>query len=338
MAVREPERVLLANLPTPLVRLTRLERKLGDAQIWLKRDDLTGLELSGNKVRKLEYVLADALRGGFDTIVTEGTPQSNLCRAVAVACARLGLRAHLLLRPRPTDQPQGNQLLDTLSGATSEAFERDRFEREREAIVTATLDRLRSEGRRPRFTPTGASEPLGCWGYIRAAAELASQLLAAGVQSCDVVVALSSGGTYAGLLLGTLLHRLDHWRLWAVPVSDDVGHHTREVRRLCQATIERFGLPIQFDDGDLRFLDGYVGDGYAVPYPEAIEAIRALARMEGVVLDPVYTAKAFWAVLDGVRARRFGHERPVVFVHTGGIFSNFAWPETLLSTGEAEPG
>jgi D-cysteine desulfhydrase len=331
LAVREPERIKLAALPTPLVRLERLERELGGGQIWLKRDDLTGLEISGNKIRKLEYVLADALANGRDTIVTEGTSQSNHCRATAAACAKVGLRSLLLLRPEPPGAPLGNHLLDVLFGAETRSFSREEFEPNRERIVADVLRELEAAGRKPRFTPAGASEPLGCWGYIRAAAELAEQLHRAGVEKCDVVVPLASGGTYAGTLLGLLLHRLTHWDLSAALVSDDVAFHRREVGRLCQQAIEQFKMPIEFDHAALRFIDGFVGEGYAVPYREAIESIRLLARTEGIVLDPVYTGKAFCAVLDGVREGRLGRERPVVFIHTGGIFSDFAWPELLVN-------
>jgi len=308
----------------------RLERELDASQIWMKRDDLTGLELSGNKIRKLEYVAADAIASGCDTLITEGTPQSNHCRATAAVCAKLGLKAHLLFRPAPTGPPCGNHLLDKLFGARISSYTRKQFRR-REEIYREVVVETEREGGRARVTPMGASEPLGCWGYIRAMAELAEQLRHAGVDECDVVVAISSGGTYAGALLGKLLHRLDHVRLWAVPVSDDIPHHTREVGRLCRAAIEEFALPMGFDEAELRFIDGHVGAGYAVPHEAANGALRLLARVEGIVLDPVYTAKAFWAMLDEIRAGRLAAERPVVFIHTGGVFSNFAWPETVLA-------
>lgn len=325
-----PTRIPLAALPTPLVRLDRLGAALDGAQIWMKRDDLTGLELSGNKVRKLEYVAAEARASGCDTLVTEGTAQSNHCRATAAVCAKLGLKCVLLLRPVLTDPPQGNFLLDRLFGAQTRHFSREEFERDRAAIVARVLDELRSGGCAPRWVPMGASEPLGCWGYIRAAAELAEQLARAGVEECDVVLAVSSGGTYAGALLGALMYKLRHWGLWAVPVSDDAEHHRREVGRLCRATIAEYTIPIDFDDGACRFIDGYVGAGYAIPTRAGIETLQLLARTEGILLDPVYTAKAFSAVLAESRAGRFGHRRPVVFIHTGGIFSDFAWPDVLL--------
>lgn len=326
----EPQRVPLAGLPTPLVRLERLGRVLGGAQVWMKRDDLSGLELSGNKVRKLEYVVADALAAGCDTLVTEGTCQSNHCRATAAVGARLGLHTVLLLRPPPPAEPQGNHLLDVLFGAELRPFPRERFRAERERLVAGVLDELRAAGRRPRWTPAGASEPLGCWGYIRAMGELAGQLADAGLREGDLLLAISSGGTYTGALLGQHLHRLDGWRLWAVPVSDDAAYHAVEVQRLAAAAIERYDLPVELDPAALRFIDGYVGGGYAVPYPAALEALRLVARTEGIMLDPVYTAKAFCALLDGVRSRQFGFGRPVVFVHTGGIFSDFAWPDVVL--------
>ncbi len=326
----EPDRIPLALLPTPLVRLARLGATLG-GEVWVKRDDLTGLELSGNKVRKLEYVVADALRLGCDTLVTEGTSQSNHCRATAAVCARVGLRCVLLLRPPPPDgPPRGNHLLDVLFGAETRCFARPDFDERREAIVAGVCNELAAEGRRPRWTPMGASEPLGCWGYLRAARELGDQLDASGIGGCDVVVAISSGGTYAGALLGALLSWRPERTLWAVPVSDDVGYHAREVQRLCRASIATYALPVEFDADRMRFIGGYVGDGYAIPYARAIQSLRELARCEGVILDPVYTAKAFCAVCEAVREGRLGRARPVVFWHTGGIFSDFNWPAELL--------
>lgn len=330
MPVQEPKRLSLATLPTPLVRLERLGGELGDAQIWMKRDDLTGLELSGNKVRKLEYVAADALAGGCDTLVTEGTCQSNHCRATAAVCAKLGLQAVLLIRPEPPSEVQGNHLLDVLFGAQTRYYSRERFEADREGIVEAVLRELEDAGRKPRWVPMGASEPIGCWGYIRAMAELADQLNDFGITACDVIVPVSSGGTYAGALLGTLLNSLAGLQLWGVPVSDDVAHHMREIGGLCRRAVDQFELPIKFADSSIRFLDGYVGEGYAIPYAAAIRAITLLARTEGVILDPVYTAKAFCALLDGVQDGRLGRDRPVVFIHTGGIFSDFAWSHSLL--------
>ncbi|MBN2445327.1 MAG: D-cysteine desulfhydrase family protein [Phycisphaerae bacterium] len=330
MAQHEPRRTPLALLPTPLMKLERLSRELGGADVWMKRDDLTGIEFTGNKVRKLEYVAADAIDAGCDTLVTEGTPQSNHCRATAAVCARLGLRCTLLLRPPAPVQPQGNHLLDVLFGAETRSYERPDFEARRDEIVAEVLEDLRRAGHTGRFTPMGSSEPLGCWGYIRALAELVEQVRDANISACDVVLAISSGGTYCGLLLGKWLHKAAHVNLWPVPVSDDVPHHTRATLDLCRRTIEQYELPVSIDESMVRFIDGYVGEGYAIPYNEDIRAINLLAHTEGIMLDPVYTGKAFAGFLDAVRDGRLGRERPAIFLHTGGVFSDFAWPRLLL--------
>jgi D-cysteine desulfhydrase len=330
MPLREPDRLPLALLPTPLVRAPRLAAELGGADVWIKRDDLTGVELSGNKVRKLEYILADARARGCTAIVTEGTPQSNHCRATAAACARLGLHCTLLLRPLPPAEPQGNHLLDLLFGAETRAWSREEFAARHDELVAEAIADLERAGHRPHFTPMGASEPRGCWGYIHAAAELGHQLREHKLTGADVVVAISSGATYAGLVLGRELHGLSDVDIWAVPVSDDVDYHQRGVLALCDAAARQFDLPVEIDAGQLRFIDGYVGPGYAVPYAEAIRAIKMLAHSEAVVLDPVYTGKAFAAFVDAVRDGRFGQRRPVIFWHTGGVFSDFAWPRLLL--------
>lgn len=330
-AFAEPPRIELCTLPTPLLRLRRLEGALGGScEIWMKRDDLTGLEVSGNKIRKLEYIAADALDHGFDALVTEGTCQSNHCRATAAACAKLGLHARLLFRPLPPAEVQGNQFLDGLFGAEWRGYSRDAYAPNRASIIEANLSDLRAAGRRPRFTPAGASEPLGCFGYVRAADELARQLRERRLAPCDVIVGVSSGGTYAGLLLGRLLHGLDDIEFHATPVSDDAAYHRREVSALCRAAIAQFQLPAAWRDEFMHFIEGYVGPGYAVQTTAANETLRLLARTEGILLDPVYTAKAFQSLIDGVKAGRLGRDRPVVFLHTGGAFSNFAWTSSLL--------
>lgn len=328
-----PPRIALARLPTPLLRLARLSHECG-AEIWIKRDDLTGLELSGNKVRKLEFVIADARARGCDCIITEGTPQSNHCRATAAACARLGLEARLLLRPAPpAGPPQGNLLLDHAFGARCYTFARPDFDQRRAELVTAALNQARADGRTPHYTPMGASEPAGCWGYIEALRELLIQLDTADIAACDLLLPVSSGGTLAGAALGIeRLDAADRIRLRGIAVSDDVDHHRDLFARLRRETIEAYGLDLPAEAAPPDLTDRFVGPGYAIPTPAAREAMRLLARSEAILLDPVYTAKAFGALLADVRAKTLGHTRPVVFWHTGGAFSNFAWPELLLET------
>ncbi len=330
-SVPEPDRIALAALPTPLVRLERVSRALGGAVVWMKRDDLSGLELSGNKVRKLEYIAADALASGCDTLVTEGTPQSNHCRATAAVSAKLGLKAVLLLRPvPPSGLPRGNHLLDTLFGAELRAFPKEAFVARREAIYAETVAGLRAQGRNPRITPIGASEPLGCWGYIRAMRELDAQLQAVGIEECDLVIAVSSGGTYAGAVVGVAAQELKtSIHVQGVLVSDDLEYQRRTQSALIRATLDEFRIPLR-EAPHLELIEGFVGEGYGIPTPAGLEALRQLARLEAILLDPVYTAKAFAALLAGVRECRFGFDRPVVFLHTGGVFSDFAWTDVLL--------
>lgn len=328
----EPQRLELAQLPTPLVPLDRLAAELGGADLWMKRDDLSGLEISGNKIRKLEYVVADALANDCDTIVTEGTCQSNHCRATAAVCAKLGLHAVLLFRPLPPGAPQGNHLLDQLFGAETRTYTREQFSAEREQIIEDVLGELRQAGRMPRFTPAGASEPLGTWGYIRMMTELAEQLEEAEISECDLVASISSGGTYAGMLLGKWLNGLENVHVHAVPVSDDVAYHQQNVLELCQQAAKDHHLDITIEPSMLSFIDGYVGEGYAIPYAEAIQTLQLLSHTEAIMLDPVYTSKGFHAFTAGVRGGKFGKDRPAIYVHTGGIFSNFAWPELLVGS------
>lgn len=328
----EPQRLELAQLPTPLMPLDRLAAELGGADLWMKRDDLSGLELSGNKIRKLEYVVADALANDCDTIVTEGTCQSNHCRATAAVCAKLGLRAVLLFRPMPPGAPQGNHLLDLLFGAETRTYSREEFGPNRESIIEGVLGELREAGHTPRFTPAGASEPLGTWGYIRMMTELREQLAEAEISECDLVASISSGGTYAGMLLGKWLNGLDGVTIHAVPVSDDVPFHEQNVLELCQKAATDYQLDVTIEPSMLNFVDGYIGEGYAIPYPEAIQTLQLLSHTEAIMLDPVYTSKGFHAFTAGIRSGRFGKERPAIYVHTGGIFSSFAWSELLVGS------
>src|SRR3954468_1516962 len=231
MHPHEPPRLELANLPPPLVELKNLARHLGVPRLLLKRDDLTGLETSGNKVRKLEYVVADAIKNGADTLVTNGGFQSNHCRATAAIGARLGLKVRLILRCSDPNPPRdGNLFLDHLFGAQITIHDPDAYNNNRKQLIDDAMNAERAGGRKPYFFPVGASIPLGCWGYIRCIHELMQQL---GRESkVDVFSAVSSAGTHAGLMLGKALFRLDNWRIVAVPVSDSIDYFQKELREL----------------------------------------------------------------------------------------------------------
>lgn len=321
MSITLPPRLSLAVRPTPLQPLDRLSAELGGPRLWVKRDDLTGSVLSGNKVRKLEFALAAALRDGADTIITCGGLQSNHCRATALACAQLGLRCRLLLRGEPQQPYDGNLLLDHLAGATVECFAPARYQRELPALLNDAADRCRREGGRPFVIPTGASDGLGLWGYIGAAQELAEDFARAGIRPRHILCATGSGGTQGGLTAGAALYGLDA-AVWGVAVCDDAAYFQNKVRADLRDWRNRFQASLDVDALTVRVLDDYIGPGYAIAGPEVFATIQRAARTEGLVLDPVYTGKAFHALLEEVKRGRFDGD-DVVFIHTGGVFGLF---------------
>lgn len=322
----------LAVLPTALHAAPRFSAEIG-GEVWLKRDDLTGTGLGGNKIRKLELIAADALAAGADALVSAGAPQSNHARTVATVAAMLGLECHLVLGGDRPAGSTGNLLLDELVGARLHWAGSHDW-----AVLAAGVDRVTGElgaaGHRPYAIPVGGSVPLGAAAFTAAYLELAVQCRDAGLAPSAVIHASSSAGTQAGLSLGAALAGVlgPELGLPAPPVLGvDVAKITdplaEEVSRLAGATADLLGV------GDLwgragrpvRVLDGYLGPGYAVASGGACDALRLLARTEGVVTDPVYSAKGLHAVVaepvDG----------PVVFWHTGGVpalFSDEAGPDT----------
>jgi D-cysteine desulfhydrase len=326
----EPPRLSLANLPTPILSIEKLCKKLGVPTLLLKRDDLTGMELSGNKIRKLEYLLADAINSGCNAVVTHGGYQSNHCRATAAACARLGLRCRLILRAPSNNAADlnvnGNLLLDYLFGADVEMHPPEVYNGQRQALIDSAMERLRQGGKKPYFFPVGASVPLGCWGYVRCLAELAEQL----GRERDVVVytAVSSSGTHAGLILGQALLGLRRYKIVGIPVSDSVEFFQQDIRKLVDATIAQFGLGLTAGDTPIHLLEGYIGGGYAIPTERSLQALGLLAQNEAILLDPTYTSKAMAGVLDQLQllAQQTNPPTPV-FIHTGGAFGLLARTE-----------
>ena len=324
-----PDRVSLAQLPTRVHRLSRLSSELG-IDLWVKRDDETGTELSGNKVRKLEYLLAEAQSQSADVVVTCGGVQSNHCRATAVAARRLGMDSVLFLRGSEPSETTGNLLLDRLVGADVRFITPGQYA-ERETLLAAAATELRVAGRRPYVIPEGGSNALGSWGYVGLVAELASPW-------DHIVCATGSGGTLAGLVLGRRLLRtanpwLERSRMWGVPVCDDGAYFRRKVHAIAhefEARHPELG-PLGLTDEEIGVLDGYKGPAYAVPFGEELDLIRNVARHEGLLLDPVYTGKAFYGLVSEARNGRFAAGSRVLFLHTGGVFSLFAYGRELSS-------
>lgn len=332
---REPHRVPLANQPTRGHWL-----RYGDAlgtKIWLKRDDHTGSELMGNKVRKLEYLMAEALAQKATHVITCGGEQSNHARATAMAAAQLGMQSLLILRTDDPDRPPaatGNILLDRLVGAKLQWISRPAW-RDRNRLLAEAADRVRAEGGTPYIVPEGGSNALGSWGYIRAMRELANDLgeIASPEAPVTVVYACGSGGTGAGLILGAKLFDLAARgiRVAGVNVCDDRPYFINAISAICDDAEARWQLGANVTADDIDIVDGHVGLGYAKSRPEELATIRDVCRSDGVVLDPVYTGKAFHGVVTELRKNptRFG--KAVAFIHTGGMFGLFANPEQLAS-------
>jgi D-cysteine desulfhydrase len=323
MHSKEPRRLELAQLPTPVIELKHLAAELGVPRFLMKRDDLTGLETTGNKVRKLEYVVADAVARGADTLVTHGGFQSNHCRATAAIGARLGLKVRLILRsPEPDPQREGNLFLDHLFGADISLHPVEEYNTRRKELIDSAMAAERAAGRTPYFFPVGASVPLGCWGYIRCMNELAEQL--GRETAVDVFSAVSSAGTHVGLMLGKAMFGLDKWRVIGVPVSDSVAFFQQDLRELERKTVALFGLDVTEAQTPIELIDGFIGDGYAIPYPAAIDTIRLVARKEGIGLDPTYTAKAMTGTIATIKSGGVRPDAVPLFIHTGGIFGLMA--------------
>ncbi|MGE5841255.1 MAG: D-cysteine desulfhydrase family protein [Deltaproteobacteria bacterium] len=330
-----PPRVPLARLPTPIEPLKRMSERFG-VDLYVKRDDLTGLELTGNKVRKLEFVLADALQQKADTVLTCGGAQSNHSRATAVAAARLGLRSRLILRTQDPFKPpalEGNLLLDRLAGTDILWITPDQYKR-RDEIFARETARLRLNGLKPYVIPEGASNALGAWGYIYAAAELKQgigKLPHGSGRQTTIIHATGSGGTTAGLILGTKLLGLNA-RIVGINVCDDRDYFVRTIGEICEDCISRYGLDVSFSrERDIEIVDGYVGLGYALSRPEELSLLIEVASAEGLFLDPVYTGKAFFGMAQELRRdeKVFGDQ--IIFLHTGGIFGLLPKADELAS-------
>ncbi len=320
-------RATLARLPTPIELLPRLSAHLGGPQLHVKRDDLTGLGLGGNKLRKLEFLLGEARAQGADIVLTVGALQSNHARQTAAACARLGLDCELILR-RSSHATEaylhnGNLLLDRLFGARLHFLQ---AHESREAFMSARAEALHVEGRKPYCIPVGGSCGLGNLGYVACAEEILSQSEEMGACFDAVVVATGSGGTQGGLVAG--FKRPD-----GVPVIGIAVEGARAEQEALAARQATEALRLLSRDealGDaVVVMDEFVGPGYARPTESMREALSLAARFEGLVLDPVYTGKAFAGLIALARSGRFGRDQSLLFVHTGGAPGLFAYPESV---------
>lgn len=316
-----PPRISLARLPTPLVPMDRISAEIGGPRIWLKRDDLTETATSGNKIRKLEFTVAQALEENATTLITCGGIQSNHCRATAIIARQLGLEAHLILRGRQPEQADGNLLLDELAAAAITFVSRQQWDRLDE-VFDDLESQYRSQGKRPFSIPVGASDEIGLWGYIEAAGELGSDFASLNIDPGYVVSAAGSGGTLGGLIVGRQRYELKS-EMYAFNVSDDKAWFEQKIAADIDRWTDRYQATVDRNDLAVNVIDGYVGPGYGRADQPVFDTIKRVARTEGVILDPVYTGKAFDAMVREMGKGRFVDTSDIVFVHTGGIFGLF---------------
>ncbi|MFT4247851.1 MAG: D-cysteine desulfhydrase family protein [Pseudomonas sp.] len=337
--IRSMARVAVAQLPTPLEEVPRLSRQLGGPRLFFKRDDLTGAGLGGNKVRKLEYVIGKAMVEGADTLVLSGGFQSNLARIAAALGARLGLEVELVLgglpdEPRPT---VGNLLLDQLFGARItlvDTVPRWEFGDAVEQVAAAA----RRRGRKPFVVPLGGSGPEGMASYVAATTELLEQCDTLGLCPDYLAVAIGSGGTFGGLMLGALnLHA--PYQVLGISVSRTREYLREKIPADTAAAATVLQLAARPSANDLLLYDEYIGEGYGRPTAAGNAAIALVARSEGIVLDPVYSGKCMAGLIDLIGRREIAADATVVFLHTGGSPALFAYrPEQLgLGLGVQEP-
>lgn len=318
-------RVRAANLPTPLQELTRFRKEIGGPRLFMKRDDNTGLALGGNKARKLEYLMADALAKKCDVVITTGGPQSNHARMVAAMARQLGMEVILLLTGDEPREWKGNLLLDRILGAQvifAGTKDYDLIHPRMESMA----EELRQQGRNPYVIPVGGATPIGSLGYVQAVLELVGQSVEAGINFDYLVSATGSGGTMSGMLVGARLFA-PHLKVVGISVSRPRAALTQRLSNISEATAALLGVDLKFPPEKLAVFDEYIGESYGVPTPEGLEAIKLLAQTEGILLDPVYTGKAMAGYIDLVRKGYFPETANVVFFHTGGAPALFAMEE-----------
>jgi L-cysteate sulfo-lyase len=319
-------RASLGFFPTPIHTLPNLSARLGGPSLWSKRDDQTGLATGGNKTRKLEFLVADALQQRADTLITVGAPQSNHARQTAAAAARAGLKSALVLRGTLPADRTGNILLDDLVGA--EIFWAGT--RPLDEAAAEVAEKLSARGRRPYLIPLGGSNPIGATGYVAAMLEFVAQAQADSLHFDAIVFATSSGGTQSGLVVGAKLSRYTD-RVLGISVDHRAEHLTPLLVDLANATAQHIGAALSFSAQDFEVNDHYLGGGYAVMGEPEREAIRLCAQTEGLLVDPVYTGRALAGLIDLIRTGIFKAGQNVLFWHTGGTPALFAYAGQLTA-------
>lgn len=323
-------RISLGHLPTPLEPMPRLSEALGGPNIWIKRDDCTGLSTGGNKTRKLEFLMADALEQKADIVITQGATQSNHARQTAAAAAKLGLACHVLLENRTgrTDTPyleNGNVLMDKLHGAT---IENHPAGTDMDLMMQRASEETKQRGMNPYIIPGGGSNEVGALGYVNAAIELVYQANERNLHIDHVIHATGSAGTQAGLVAGLCGIR-SGIPVLGIGVRHPKARQEEIVYNLAERTCAHLGMGDAVKREDVVANTDYVGEGYGIPTRDTVKAIDQLAKLEGLLLDPVYSGKGMAGLIDLIAKGTFKKGENLVFLHTGGSAALFGYPETL---------
>lgn len=313
----------LANFPTKIEKLEKISKESG-INIYLKRDDQTGSEISGNKIRKLEYSIYEAIENGCDTLITCGGIQSNHARATAAAGIKLGMRAILVLRSDEIPELEGNYFLDKVIGADVRIISSDDYRERRAEIMEDIKAESDAEGHKAYIIPEGASNGIGSLGYYSFMEEIKEQEKELGIKFDRIVAAVGSGGTYAGLCMGNAEFFNGEKKITGFNVCDDAEFFKKRSEEIIEEAQKYLDKSIIVKAEDMDIIDGYVGIGYAQSRPEELEFIQKTAKKEGVIFDPVYTGKAMYGMMNEIEKGTFKKGENVLFIHTGGLFGIFS--------------
>lgn len=317
------KKLSLANFPTKIEKLEKISNESG-VNIYIKRDDQTGSEISGNKIRKLEYSIYEALENGCDTLITCGGIQSNHARATAAAGIKLGMRAILVLRSDETPEMEGNYFLDKVIGADVRIISSDDYRERRMEIMQKIKAESDAEGHKAYIIPEGASNGIGSLGYYSAMKEIKEQEKELGIKFDRIVAAVGSGGTYAGLCMGNAEFFNGEKKITGFNVCDDAEFFKKRSEEIIEEAQKYLDKSIIIKAEEMDIIDGYVGIGYAQSRDEELEFIQKTAKKEGVIFDPVYTGKAMYGMMNEIEKGTFKKGENVLFIHTGGVFGIFS--------------
>ncbi|WP_017417108.1 D-cysteine desulfhydrase family protein [Clostridium tunisiense] len=314
-----PEKLNIANLPTKIQKLERLTKELQGPNIFIKRDDETGSEVSGNKIRKLEFSVKEALNQGCNLLITCGGIQSNHCRATAAIAAKLGLKSSLVLRGSEAKDIDGNLFLNKLLGADIKFITAEDYKHNRMLIMENLKTEYEKQGFKPYIIPEGASNGIGTFGYFNAMEEILNQEKDMNIHFDKIIVAVGSGGTHAGLLLSKKILGF-HGEIYGINVCDNEDYFKNRIHNILDESINYLNIDLNFNLDEIHIIDGYVGRGYALSTPETLEFILHIAQLEGLILDPVYTGKAMYGLSKEIKKGTFKKDENILFIHTGGLF------------------